>query len=210
MSWSIVPWVPSLQHPPREAAIFKGESWPLAFLMNYGTSYRPALVIPGPRPGYSAITHKGRSAVKLTLTGNVSVQLQATSGGYVAVRYALNNIIPSDFTIALGQKWNYAPFVPCISWALVGSTSRIRYRLNNTPGTLPYEPYAGQLIEPLTAIIELWAPGNTHPVQTLTTQTFDLGIFSDDPNVTTTYTVAPCVVGVTGSPGFAAYMTSCS
>mgnify|MGYP001020530607 CR=1 FL=1 len=177
--------------------------------MQYGTSYKPSIPVAAPRPGFSPAIHRGRSAVNVTLNGT-TLTIQSIRGGYIAVKYSLVGIIPDDFTIDVGQRWNTGVLVPCISWALVGGNERYRYRLAGTNGILPYEPYAGQLVDALTANIEFWAPGDVSSSVTYATQTIKLGVFTSNPDTTTTYTVDPCIIAATGSPGFAAYMTGCA
>lgn len=183
-----------------------GACFPVFTFVNYDTTYLP--VTPKASKPFVPVTRKGKVPVKITLTGT-TVSTEAIRGGYIVAKYSLASVTNEELVIAMGQRWNYDRLIPCVSWQLIGATTRERYRLNTTQGILPYAMYNGQLITAATGFIELWAPGDYTATITVATQTFNLGVYTNDTALLTTYTIAPCVVSVTGNTGFAAYMTSC-
>lgn len=137
-----------------------------------------------------------------------NVLIEQPQTGYAAVVYGLSAITLPSITIrASGDYSSLSPFVPVISWELAGGFYKERYILTpNRITTVPYAPYAGQLIDTVTARIELWTPGNVPGTFSVPAWTITLG------NVTTsaqTFNIPACINSISGA-GFAAYMTSCN
>jgi len=131
-------------------------------------NYAPVVRVDEPTPAvlYPRNTYRrarGIAALNPTISlAAVDIEVQPTGAGYMAVNYTLDDLaVP--FTIR--QKPNFAgqtSFIPCISWIDDDGTLS-RYALaNDTIGVNQYELYTSQLIDPATAMIELWARGIRH------------------------------------------------
>jgi len=181
-------------------------------------NYAPVVRVDEPTPAvlYPRNTYRrarGIAALNPTISlAAVDIEVQPTGAGYMAVNYTLDDLaVP--FTIR--QKPNFAgqtSFVPCISW--IGPDGSIsRYALaNETLGVNQYELYTSQVIDPATAMIELWALGDTDSI-TLPAWEITIGLLeapqSSAQTAGSVYTTTQCIVTVTADSGFAAYMTSC-
>lgn len=181
-------------------------------------NYAPVVRVDEPTPAvlYPRNTYRrarGITALNPTISlAAVDIEVQPTGAGYMAVNYTLDDLaVP--FTIR--QKPNFVgqtSFVPCISWIAADGTLS-RYALaNETLGVNQYELYTSQVIDPATAMIELWALGDTDSI-TLPDWSITIGLLeapqSSAQTAGSVYTTTQCIVTVTADAGFAAYMTSC-
>ena len=166
-------------------------------------TYRP--VTEQPRRTYKAVRVINRNQCVLTLNTPAITTVQPTGGGYCAVNYNLDTLLPAGFTIVKGQRFvGLTGVVPCVSWVADGR--QYRFRLIDLPGACPFDFYGGQLIPLTEAKVEYWANGLTSTVE-LPTISIKLGTLTG-PWTTTTYTAEPCV-NTGGGLSFGNYLISC-
>lgn len=185
----------------------------------FRTGFAPVIRVDEPSvsviyPGNVYRAARGIAALNPTISlAAVDIAVQPNIGGYMAVTYTLDTL---DVPFTIRQKPNFdgqTSFVPCVSWiAADGSLSR--YALaNKNIGVTQYDLYTTQVIDPATAMIELWATG-TETDLVLPDWELTIGLLERPASSAQTagqvYTTTQCIVQVTADAGFAAYITSCA
>lgn len=138
-----------------------------------------------------------------------NVFIEQPQGGYAAVVYGIGAVVTlPSITIRNGADYSALyPFVPVVSWELLGAFYKERYVLSvNRITTVPFAPYGGQPIDTATARIELWTPGNVPGTFSVPAWAITLGNVTREAQ---TFNIPACINTISGS-GFAAYMTSCN